>query len=89
MDTSIVITMSRDELKAMIADAVAEALQGRQSGTQDTEEMVYGLAGVMNLLHISKSTACKMNVEGRFDKAKVATYGNKLIFNKKALLTTI
>lgn len=52
------------------------------------ETLIYGLAGLMELLHVSKSTAYRIKRSGILDKCCYQV-GRTVVFNKDEVLETL
>lgn len=52
------------------------------------DEYVYGIEGLANFLHCSKSKAQKLSNSGKIDSA-IFRFGRKIMFNKKEVIKSI
>lgn len=90
MTETLLIQISRDEIKAMIIEAVREAMSGKSdekaTSSSSPTEYVYGIGGLARLLNCSNPTAQRIKDSGKIPFTQV---GRKLIFDVNKVLTAL
>lgn len=85
MNTSnLVVTLSTDELKDIVYDAVKDALQTERKTQEVKQNDVYlTRVDTMKLLQISKVTLWKLDKQGILERKQI---GRKVLYSKSSVL---
>ena len=82
--TNLVVTLSTDELKDLVYDAVKDALQTERQVQEVKQNEVYlTREDTMKLLQISKVTLWKMDKKGLLERKEL---GRKVLYTKSSVL---
>lgn len=82
--TNLVVTLSTEELKDLVFDAVKDALSTERNAQEVKQNEVYlTREDTMKLLQISKVTLWKMDKQGILERKQL---GRKVLYSKSSVL---
>lgn len=82
--TNLVVTLSTEELKDLVFDAVKDALSTERNAQEVKQNEVYlTREDTMKLLQISKVTLWKMDKQGILERKQI---GRKVLYSKSSVL---
>lgn len=82
--TNLVVTLSTDELKDLVYDAVKDALQAERKTQEVKQNEVYlTREDTMKMLQISKVTLWKLDKKGHLERKQI---GRKVLYTKSSVL---
>ena len=82
--TNLVVTLSTDELKDLVYDAVKDALQTEREHQEVKQRDVYlTREDAMKMLQISKVTLWKLDKQGILERKQI---GRKVLYSKSSVL---
>ena len=82
--TNLVVTLSTDELKDLVYDAVKDALQTERKNQEVKQNDVYlTREDTMKMLQISKVTLWKLDKTGILERKQI---GRKVLYSKSSVL---
>lgn len=83
-----IIDLTLADLRAIVREQVEEAIRADRATRQDTPRFVYGLKGLMDLFHCSKSTAARIKASGKIDRA-IRQIGDKMVIDSELALSLL